>query len=58
MDGHDGIPGSDGDPGQILVSIDPAARQYLDRFHLSNRYRNGTPGSPPIVRTEPIPPIW
>jgi hypothetical protein len=58
MDGHDGIPGSDGAPGKILVSIDPAARQYLDRFHLSNRYGDGTPGSPPVVRTEPVPPIW
>lgn len=58
MDGHEGIPGSDGVPGKILVSIDPAARQYLDRFHLSNRYGSGTTGATPIVRTEPVPPIW
>jgi hypothetical protein len=58
MNGHDGIAGSDGAPGEIVVSIDPAARQYLDRFHLCHRCDNGTPGSPLVVRTEPVPPIW
>jgi hypothetical protein len=56
--GFDGQPGFDGNAGKILVSVDPAAQQYLDRFHFSNKDGRGVAGPAAQVRVEPVPPIW
>ncbi|MFL6601485.1 MAG: hypothetical protein ACJ8R9_09145 [Steroidobacteraceae bacterium] len=58
FNGSDGRPGLDGAAGNILVSVDPAARQYLDRFHFLNRDGLGLAGPAPQVRIEPVPPLW
>jgi hypothetical protein len=62
--GNDGSNGSPGGPGQggaagtIIVSVDPQAKPFLDRLHLTNHDGNGMPGDAPEIRVEPVPAIW
>lgn len=58
LNGSDGHAGLDGAAGNILVSVDPAAQQYLDHFHFSNKDGRGLAGRAPQVRIEPVPPLW
>jgi hypothetical protein len=48
-DGWDGHPGPDGIPGSILVSVDPQAQQYLNKFSFSPAAQ---------IRVESVPALW
>ena len=56
--GMDGSPGSGGAAGTIVVSVDPSAQGYLALLSLSNKSGAGTPGKPPEIHVEPVPPLW
>jgi len=56
--GMDGRNGQDGAAGTIVVSVDPQAEAYLGLLQLTNKNGGGTPGRPPEIRVEPVPPIW
>jgi hypothetical protein len=56
--GWDGRPGQGGRAGTIWVTIDPAARAYLDFFSWSNRSGEGIAGAPPSISVAPVAPLW
>jgi hypothetical protein len=56
--GFDGHAGPDGVAGTIVVSVDPAAQPFLGRLHLSNNSGSGRVGPAPVIRVEPVPPLW
>jgi hypothetical protein len=61
LSGHDGRNGGDGPggvAGKILVSVDPTAEPYLDRFIFSNKSGNGVPGAAPVVQIVPVEALW
>jgi len=58
QDGHDGSTGFPGAAGRFIVTIDPAAQTYLDRFHFANRSGNGAAGPALQVQTEAVAPLW
>lgn len=64
MSGNDGLSGSDGLSGRggaagtIVVSVDPAAQQFMSRLKLSNRSGDGAPGPAPQIRVEAVPALW
>jgi hypothetical protein len=57
-DGRRGWDGTDGAAGNILVSVDPSAKPFLDRFTFSNKSGHGVPGTAPVVQAEPVGPLW
>lgn len=56
--GFDGHAGAGGAAGTIVVSVDPAAQQFMSRLQLSNRSGNGAPGPAPLIRVEAVPALW
>ncbi len=57
-DGRSGFPGRGGASGRITVSVDPAARVFLDRFRFVAQDGEGRAGPAPVVITEPVPRPW
>jgi hypothetical protein len=64
FDGHDGLRGQDGRAGRdakggnIVVSVDPDAQQFMKCISWSNRSGGGLPGPPPRINVEPVTPLW
>jgi hypothetical protein len=57
LDGQGGRSGSDGSAGKVIVTVDPAAQQYLDRFHFHTGGL-GFSSAASQVHTESVPPLW
>lgn len=60
-DGTAGRDGSDGGPGRagtLTVTFDPRARPFLGALRLLNRDGAGRQGPPPVLREEPVAPLW
>lgn len=55
-DGLHGGAGFAGLAGKIVVSVDPLARPYLDRFHFSGQGRGRAPA--PEIHVEPVGALW
>jgi len=56
--GMSGSPGPGGPPGTIVVSVDPKAMPFWDRFLFSNKSGDGAAGPALEVRTEAVSAIW
>jgi hypothetical protein len=58
FDGHSGQDGRPGPGGQINATVDPSARAYLGRLHLSSRSGAGLTGPAPVVSIAPVGTLW
>lgn len=62
--GHDGSSGRDGQDGRpgkagsITVTYDPQAKAYLGALRFFNRDGSRRSGPLPVLREEPVPPLW
>ena len=57
LDGQDGRSGFDGAAGKVIVTVDPAAQPYLDRFHFYTR-GNRVAANAAEVQSQSVPPLW
>jgi hypothetical protein len=53
LDGHDGTAGPDGRGGLITVTYDPSVAPHLTSLQLSSGN-----GPKPLMREEPVAPLW